>query len=126
MYVLAGHAPAPGGSQEAGLKYFVLGAFSSAFFLYGIALIYGATGSTNLIDDQQLPAPANSPDRQRILLLLGGSALLLVGFGFKVAAVPFHSWTPDVYHGAPTPAVVFMAVGVKAAAFAGLRARLRR
>ncbi|MBA2282471.1 MAG: NADH-quinone oxidoreductase subunit N [Actinomycetota bacterium] len=122
-------------SQEAGIKYFVLGAFSSAFFLYGIALVYGATGSTKLagIAGFQLPIPATeafgaSVDPSQLLsgtihtppLLLAGIGLLLVGFGFKIAAVPFHTWTPDVYQGAPSPAVVYMASGVKAAGFAGL------
>jgi len=104
-------------SQEGGLKYFILGAFSSAFFLYGIALIYGATGSTSLITIKEFLA-GNVPIENGLLLL--GLALMLVGFGFKVAAMPFHAWSPDAYDGAPTPAVVYMAAGVKAAAFAGL------
>jgi NADH-quinone oxidoreductase subunit N len=104
-------------SQEAGLKYFVLGAFSSAFLLYGIALVYGATGSTNLaVIKTYLAENVLSDD----VLLLGGLALLLVGLGFKVAAVPFHAWSPDVYQGAPTPAVAYMASAVKAAGFAAL------
>jgi NADH-quinone oxidoreductase subunit N len=110
------------------MKYFVLGAFSSAFFLYGIALVYGATGSTNLSRIAEfgrvtvtgeagvLHINASAPPA----LLLAGFGLLLVGFGFKIAAVPFHSWTPDVYEGSPTPVVAFMASGVKAAGFAGL------
>jgi NADH-quinone oxidoreductase subunit N len=126
VYVLAAMHLRHIESQEAGLKYFVLGAFSSAFFLYGIALVYGATGSTNLnrivehihgsglvAREGQLLAPTNP-------LLFAGFALLLVGFGFKVAAVPFHTWTPDVYQGSPSPVVAFMASGVKAAGFAGL------
>ncbi len=104
-------------SGEAAIKYFVLGAFSSAFFLYGIAMVYGATGSTNLIDIRTFLVDNVLSDSG---LLLIGFALLLVGFGFKVAAVPFHSWTPDVYQGSPTPIVSFMASGVKAAGFAGL------
>lgn len=104
-------------SQEAGLKYFVLGAFSSAFLLYGIAMVYGATGSTNLSTIQSyLAETAILQDG----MLLIGLALMLVGFGFKVAAVPFHSWSPDVYQGAPSPAVAYMAAAVKAAAFASL------
>ena len=104
-------------SQEAGMKYFVLGAFSSAFFLYGIALVYGATGSTNLVTINQFLVDNVLLENG---LLLIGFALLLVGFGFKVAAVPFHAWTPDVYQGSPSPVVAYMASGVKAAGFAGL------
>jgi NADH-quinone oxidoreductase subunit N len=109
-------------SQEAGMKYFVLGAFSSAFLLYGIAMVYGATGSTNLVDIKHFLAT-------KVMLVDGqlhdgmfliGMALMLVGLGFKVAAVPFHSWSPDVYQGAPTPSVAFMAAAVKAASFAAL------
>lgn len=104
-------------SQEAGLKYFVLGAFSSAFFLYGIAFVYGATGSTNLVKMSTfLSENALTSDG----LLLGGFALLLVGLLFKVAAVPFHGWAPDVYQGSPSPVVAYMAAGVKAAGFAAL------
>jgi len=117
VYVLSGMHLRRSQSQEGGLKYFILGAFSSAFFLYGIALIYGATGSTNLITIKAFMA-SNVPIENGLLLL--GLALMLVGFGFKVAAMPFHSWSPDAYDGAPTPAVVYMAAGVKAAAFAGL------
>ncbi|WP_208029026.1 NADH-quinone oxidoreductase subunit N [Rhabdothermincola sediminis] len=104
-------------SQEAGFKYFVLGAFSSAFFLYGIALLYGATGSTNFIEIKNFLA-ANVVLRNGLLLL--GMAMLLVGLAFKIAAVPFHTWSPDAYDGAPTAAVVYMAAAVKAAAFAGI------
>ena len=104
-------------SQEAGMKYFVLGAFSSAFLLYGIALVYGATGSTNLVDIRTFLA-TNVLVHDGMLLI--GMALMLVGLGFKIAAVPFHSWSPDVYQGAPTPAVAFMAAAVKAASFAAL------
>jgi len=118
-------------SQEAAVKYFVLGAFSSAFFLYGIALVYGSTGTTNLsgIAGYLAPAGATFGDTVRLdqiteggtpALLLAGIALLIVGFGFKVAAVPFHSWAPDVYQGSPSAAVVFMASGVKAAGFAAM------
>jgi NADH-quinone oxidoreductase subunit N len=117
VYVLAAMHLRKNTSQEAGLKYFVLGAFSSAFFLYGIALIYGATGSTNLADISAFLATTVLPDSG---LLLAGIVLLLVGFGFKVAAVPFHFWTPDVYQASPTPNVAWMASGVKVAGFAGL------
>jgi NADH-quinone oxidoreductase subunit N len=104
-------------SQEAGMKYFVLGAFSSAFLLYGIAMIYGATGSTNLVDIRKFLASTLLVHDGMLLI---GMALMLVGLGFKIAAVPFHSWSPDVYQGAPTPAVAFMAAAVKAASFAAL------
>ena len=104
-------------SAEAALKYFVLGGFSSAFFLYGVAMVYGATGTTNLTKIAQfLDTNVLAEDG----LLLAGFALLLVGFGFKIAAVPFHSWSPDVYEGSPSPVVAFMASGVKTAGFAGL------
>jgi NADH-quinone oxidoreductase subunit N len=104
-------------SQEAGMKYFVLGAFSSAFFLYGIALIYGGTGTTNLVTILETFSTSVLADDG---LILAGLALLLVGLGFKVAAVPFHFWTPDVYQGSPSPLVAWMASGVKVAGFAGL------
>ncbi len=100
-------------SAEAGLKYFLLGAFSTGFFLYGIALVYGATGSTNIetIGGSVMAGEAGAG------LLAAGIALLAIGFGFKVSAVPFHMWTPDVYEGAPAPVTAFMSAGVKAAAF---------
>jgi NADH-quinone oxidoreductase subunit N len=100
-------------SAEAGLKYFLLGAFSTGFFLYGLALVYGATGSTDI---GQIALAVETGAAQRVLLIMG-VALLIVGFAFKVSAVPFHMWTPDVYEGAPTPVTAFMAVAVKAAAF---------
>ncbi|MCC6437913.1 MAG: NADH-quinone oxidoreductase subunit N [Acidimicrobiales bacterium] len=117
VYILATAHVRRFASQEAGMKYFVLGAFSSAFFLYGIALVYGATGTTSLIGIRTFLATNTLLDNA---LLLAGFALLLVGFGFKVAAVPFHAWTPDVYQGSPSPVVAYMASGVKAAGFAGL------
>jgi len=117
VYVLAAMHLRKITSQEAGVKYFVLGAFSSAFFLYGIAITYGATGSTNLVDIADFLATTVLTESG---LLMAGTALLLVGFAFKVAAVPFHFWTPDVYQGAPSPSVAWMASGVKVAAFAGL------
>lgn len=116
-YVLAASQIKRRSSQEAGMKYFVLGAFASAFFLYGVALVYGATGSTNLADISAFLSTNVLLDNG---LLLAGLGFLLVGFGFKVAAAPFHLWVPDVYQGAPSPVVAFMAGGVKAAGFAGL------
>jgi NADH-quinone oxidoreductase subunit N len=113
LYVMAG-ATRRSTAQEAAMKYFLLGAFSSAFLLYGIALCYGATGSTNLA----AIARATAGTEIDTALLLAGVALLAVGFCFKVAAVPFHMWTPDVYQGAPTPVTAFMAAGTKAAGFA--------
>ncbi len=117
VYILAAAHLRRFESQEAGIKYFVLGAFASAFLLYGIALVYGATGSTNLGIIRDASAPGVLED---VGLLYGGMALLLVGFGFKIAAVPFHAWTPDVYHGAPSPVVSFMASAVKVGGFAAL------
>jgi NADH-quinone oxidoreductase subunit N len=114
VYALAAIDRRSARAAEAGLKYFLLGAFSSAFLLYGIALVYGATGTTMLAPMARAladPALASAP------MLFVGLALLVVGFGFKVAAVPFHMWTPDVYDGAPTPFSGFMASAVKAAAF---------
>jgi NADH-quinone oxidoreductase subunit N len=115
VYVLAGMRRRDPRSNEAAIKYFLLGAFSTGFLLYGIALIYGATGSIKL--DVIRTALSGSMTSNSLLRL--GLAMLLVGFGFKVAAVPFHMWTPDVYEGAPTPITAFMAVGVKLGAFAG-------
>ena len=117
VYVLAGLNRRSVFAAEAALKYFLLGAFASGFFLYGIALIYGATGSTDLdIIYRQIDGFALGSD----MMLRIGIALLLIGFGFKVAAVPFHMWAPDVYDGAPTPVTAFMAAAVKAAGFAAL------
>ena len=105
-------------SQEAGLKYFLLGSFSSAVFLYGVALVYGATGTTNLTGIATVPRADDARCTTACCSL--GIAFLLVGLGFKVAAAPFHMWTPDVYQGAPTPVTAFMAAATKAAAFAAL------
>ncbi|MGH8988375.1 MAG: NADH-quinone oxidoreductase subunit N, partial [Acidimicrobiales bacterium] len=115
LYVLAAFNHRRAASGEAALKYFILGSFSSAVFLYGIALVYGATGSSNLAQIAGFLA-------KNVLasdgLLLAGMSLLVVGFAFKVAAVPFHMWTPDVYQGAPSPVTGFMAAVSKAGAFA--------
>jgi NADH-quinone oxidoreductase subunit N len=116
VYVLTGINRRDRRSAEGALKYFLLGAFSSAFFLFGIALVYGAAGSTNL---EQIAAVIGVDGIGASPLLLAATAMLAVGFGFKVAAVPFHMWTPDAYEGAPAPVAGFMAAGIKAAAFAG-------
>lgn len=115
VYALAGLNRRSVRSAEGALKYFLLGAFSTAFLLYGIALVYGATGSTNLAVIAQRTAMY---DLARSPLLIVGIGLMLVGFGFKVATVPFHMWAPDVYDGSPTPITAYMAATVKAAAFA--------
>jgi NADH-quinone oxidoreductase subunit N len=117
LYVLAGTFRTRPAGNEAALKYFLLGAFASGFFLYGIALLYGATGTTNLA---RLGAALAAPGAAREPMVLAGLALLLVGFGFKTSAVPFHQWAPDVYEGAPTAVTAFIATGSKTAAFAGL------
>jgi NADH-quinone oxidoreductase subunit N len=117
LYGLAALDRSRAESQESGLKYFVTGAFSSAFFLYGVALLYGVSGSTSLV--KIAPAVGALAPGQATLAVLG-AGLLLVGFGFKVASVPFHMWAPDVYEGAPTTVTGLMAAGVKAAAFAAL------
>ena len=117
VYVLSGIDRRSKVGGEAALKYFLLGAFASAFFLYGIALLYGATGSTKIPVIAAQLGPLGIAGHP---MLTGGMALLFIGFGFKIAAVPFHMWTPDVYDGAPTTVTAFMAVAVKAAAFAAL------
>ena len=117
LYILVGFARQRLSSEEAALKYFLLGSFASAFLLYGIALTYGATGTTNFT--KLASAIANAAVLHNPLLL-AGLVLLLVGFGFKLALVPFQMWTPDVYQGAPTPVTAFMSVATKAAAFVAL------
>lgn len=115
LYVLAAFAHPQPESEEAGMKYFLLGAFATGFVVYGTALVYGATGSTNLFAIVESASHGTSG-----LLLTIGAALILVGFGFKVAAVPFQMWTPDVYQGSPTAVTAFMASGAKIAGFAAL------
>lgn len=116
LYVLAAFARPKVESEEAGLKYFLLGAFATGFVVYGTALVFGATGSTNLT---AIVASASGGSSNLVLLSIG-SALILVGLGFKVAVVPFHMWTPDVYQGAPSAVTAFMASGAKIAGFAAL------
>ena len=112
-YVMAGFRKSDLKSNESAMKYFILGSFASAFLLYGMALIYGATGSTNITEIAAKAADPNFP-----ALMLIGAAMMIIGFGFKAAVAPFHVWTPDVYEGAPSPVTGFMAAGPKAAAFA--------
>ncbi len=119
-YVMCGFRRTDVRANESSMKYFILGSFSSAFLLYGIALTYGATstisglpGTTNIAEIAR-----RLPEAQFPLLLFAGAAMMLVGFGFKIATAPFHVWTPDVYEGAPTPVTAFMAAGPKAAGFA--------
>ncbi|MEA4909926.1 MAG: NADH-quinone oxidoreductase subunit N, partial [Anaerolineaceae bacterium] len=117
LYLLAGFVRLRQDSEEAALKYFLLGSFSSGFVLYGIALIFGATAHTDL---PGVVAAVAAGEIFNPALFVAGAALLLVGFAFKSAIVPFHMWTPDVYHGAPSPVTAFMSVGAKAAGFAAL------
>jgi len=115
-YILAGYRRRNAGSAESAIKYFLLGSFATAFFLYGVALMFGATGSTSILRIKDALAAASAPN----LLTIAATALMIVGLGFKVAAAPFHIWTPDVYEGAPAPIVALMSTGPKAAAFAVL------
>ncbi|MGQ9502524.1 MAG: NADH-quinone oxidoreductase subunit N [Anaerolineae bacterium] len=117
LYVLSGFNQQQWSSIEAAMKYFILGAFASAFFLYGIALTYAAAGSTNLAQIGGWLARGSIPKDP---MALAGLSLLLVGFGFKVALVPFQWWTPDVYQGAPTSVTAFMSAGAKTAGFAAM------
>ena len=116
LYILAGFARPDPASEEAALKYFILGAFAGGFVVYGVALCFGATGTTSLSGIVSIISSGSAD----MSLLLVGSGLILIGLGFKVALIPFHMWTPDVYQGAPTPITAFMAVGAKAAGFAAL------
>ncbi|MEW6080010.1 MAG: NADH-quinone oxidoreductase subunit N [Thermodesulfobacteriota bacterium] len=116
LYVLTGYTRGRQISNEAALKYFVLGSFATGFLLYGIALFYGAAGSTSLKSLADITV-RNSFQNYTIII---GMVLMIIGFGFKIAVVPFHMWTPDVYQGAPAPITGFMSAGPKAAAFAAL------
>jgi NADH-quinone oxidoreductase subunit N len=128
LYILAGFARPELRSQEAALKYFLLGSFASAFLLYGIALIYGSTGMMNLIEIREMLIGQSQLGQGTVLevngatnlMLVGGLVMLLVGLGFKISLVPFHQWAPDVYEGAPTPVTAFMVAGTKAGGFAAL------
>lgn len=114
LYIASGYARRDTSSQEAAVKYLLVGGFASAFVLYGMALVYGATGSTKLAEIAQRVTEQDATNP----LLIGGVVLLAVGFAFKISGAPFHQWTPDVYQGAPLPVTAFMSVGTKAAAFA--------
>ncbi len=118
LYVLAGFNRANRKSNESGLKYFLLGSFSTGFMLYGMALIYGATGTTRLYKIATILSQMTLPSAN--ILMVAGMLLMMTGFAFKIAAAPFHMWTPDVYEGAPTPMTAFMSAGPKAAGFAAL------
>lgn len=117
LYVMSGIARPEPGSEESAMKYFLLGAFSSAFFVYGVALTYGGTGTTGLSGVVANLTTGSAPNQTLAVI---GMGLMLVGLGFKVAAAPFHMWTPDVYQGAPTSVTAFMSVGAKAGGFAAL------
>jgi NADH-quinone oxidoreductase subunit N len=116
LYILAGLARRDGRSAEAAIKYVLLGAMSSAILLYGMALLYGATGTTDLAEIAKTVTTLGSGN----LMLLAADIFIFAGFGFKISAVPFHMWAPDIYEGAPTPATLFFSVGSKAAGFAAL------
>jgi NADH-quinone oxidoreductase subunit N len=120
LYILSGFRRPQEASEESAMKYFLLGAFASAFLVYGVALIYGATGTTNLRAIWEAAGDIVADDDPARYLLLVGSGLALVGLGFKVAAVPFHMWTPDVYQGAPTSVVAYMSVAAKVGGFAAM------
>lgn len=120
LYILAAFHPKRETSLEAAVKYFLLGAFSSGFFLFGLAMLYGATGTTNIQAIAHILTGAASHSALSTVLVDVGAGLIVVGLGFKLALVPFHMWAPDVYEGAPTSVTTFMSVGTKAAAFGAL------
>ena len=120
LYILAAFRAPDLKSEESGLKYFILGSFSSAFFVFGAALLFGASGSSSLPVFLDSVGRALAGEGSSVVLLLLGTGLIVVGLGFKVAVVPFHMWTPDVYEGAPTPVTAFMSVAAKVGGFAAL------
>jgi NADH-quinone oxidoreductase subunit N len=120
LYVLAGLSRTDTRSAEAAVKYVLLGAMSSAILLYGMALLYGVTGTTDLVGIMNVLTSPKTGILSGNLLLLAGAVFIFVGLGFKISAVPFHMWAPDIYEGAPTPATLFFSVGSKAAGFAAL------
>ena len=123
LYVLVGFRRGSLGGQESALKYFLLGSFSSAFFLLGIAMAFGAAGTTNYYSEgagDSIVRFLSSTPATDVTLMIIGAGLLIVGLGFKIAAVPFHAWTPDAYQGAPSPVTGFMAAASKLAGFAAL------
>jgi NADH-quinone oxidoreductase subunit N len=120
LYVLAAFRTPDPKSEESGMKYFILGAFASAFLVFGSALLFGATGTTNLPKIFEAVSGIVATGGTSPVLLLLGAGMLLVGLGFKVAVVPFHTWTPDVYEGAPTPVTAFMSVAAKVGGFGAL------
>lgn len=119
LYVLVGFAYPRLSSEEAAMKYLLIGAFAAGFLVFGIALLYGATGSSNLVEINAVLAQQTLV-AESYTFLLAGAALVTIGFSYKIAMAPFHMWTPDVYEGAPTPVTAFMSVGAKAAGFAAL------
>lgn len=119
LYVLAGFAYPRVASEEAAMKYLLIGAFAAGFLVFGIALLYGATGSSNLAAIGQKLAGAELLADDRAFML-AGAALVIIGFGYKISMAPFHMWTPDVYEGSPTPVAAYMSVGTKGAGFAAL------
>jgi NADH-quinone oxidoreductase subunit N len=120
LYILSGFRRPQEESEESAMKYFILGAFASSILVYGVALVYGATGTTDFGEMWTAISDVMAEDASSKYLLLVGSGLTFVGLGFKVAAVPFHMWTPDVYQGAPTSVVAFMSVAAKVGGFAAM------
>jgi NADH-quinone oxidoreductase subunit N len=119
LYVLVGFAYPRLSSEEGAMKYLLIGAFAAGFLVFGIALIYGATGTSNLFDLAKILGQGGLAAEDKTLVL-AGSALVIVGFGYKISMAPFHMWTPDVYEGAPTPVAALMSVGTKSAGFAAM------